>query len=60
MQESQPLQGALLLGVSALIFALMGVAIRYATQSGINNEIVVFSRNLVGVIFFYRCCYVKA
>lgn len=52
MQESQPLQGALLLGVSALLFALMGVAIRYATQSGINNEIVVFSRNLVGVIFF--------
>lgn len=51
-QLSHPLRGALLLGISALLFASMGVAIRYATDSGVNNAVVVFSRNIVGVIFF--------
>ena len=47
----KPLQGALLLALSALLFSLMGVGIREVSVS-VNNESVVFFRNLVGVVFF--------
>ncbi|TXI27665.1 MAG: EamA/RhaT family transporter [Aquipseudomonas alcaligenes] len=47
----KPVQGALLLALSALLFSLMGVGIR-EVSSGVNNESVVFFRNLVGVLFF--------
>lgn len=47
----KPLQGALLLALSALLFALTGVGIREISSS-VNNESVVFFRNLVGVLFF--------
>lgn len=47
----KPLQGALLLALSALLFALMGAGIREISGS-VNNESVVFFRNLVGVLFF--------
>jgi len=47
----KPLQGAALLALSALLFALMGVGIREVSVS-VNNESVVFFRNLVGVLFF--------
>ncbi len=47
----KPLQGAALLALSALLFALMGLGIR-EVSSGVNNESVVFWRNLVGVLFF--------
>ncbi len=47
----RPVQGALLLALSALLFSLMGVAIREASST-IGNESVVFFRNLVGVLFF--------
>ena len=47
----KPLQGAALLALSALLFALMGVGIREASVT-VNNESVVFFRNLVGVLFF--------
>jgi len=47
----KPLQGALLLALSALLFSLMGVGIREVSGT-VNNESVVFFRNLVGVLFF--------
>ena len=47
----QPLQGAALLALSALLFAGMGVFIREASAT-VNNENIVFFRNIVGVIFF--------
>ena len=47
----KPLQGAALLTLSALLFALMGVGVREVSSS-VNNESVVFFRNLVGVFFF--------
>lgn len=47
----KPLQGAALLALSALLFACMGVGIREVSGS-VNNESVVFFRNLVGVFFF--------
>ena len=47
----KPIQGALLLALSALLFALMGVGIREVSSS-VNNESVVFFRNFVGVLFF--------
>ncbi len=47
----KPIQGALLLALSALLFSLMGVGIREISD-GVNNESVVFFRNLVGVLFF--------
>ena len=47
----KPVQGALLLALSALLFSLMGVGIR-EVSAGVNNESVVFFRNLVGVLFF--------
>ena len=47
----RPLQGATLLALSALLFSLMGVGIREVSVS-VNNESVVFFRNLVGVLFF--------
>ncbi|HLA31718.1 MAG TPA: EamA family transporter, partial [Pseudomonas sp.] len=50
-RQTKPLQGAALLALSALLFALMGVGIR-EVSSGVNNESVVFFRNLVGVLFF--------
>lgn len=48
---SRPLLGAALLALSALLFSLMGVAIREASVS-VNNESVVFFRNFIGVLFF--------
>ncbi|WP_408636813.1 DMT family transporter [Pseudomonas aestuarii] len=47
----KPMQGAALLALSALLFSLMGVGIREVSAS-VNNETVVFARNLVGVLFF--------
>lgn len=47
----KPVQGAALLALSALLFSLMGVGIREVSVS-VNNESVVFFRNLVGVLFF--------
>lgn len=52
VRQNQILRGALMLAVSALFFALMGVFIREATVHDINNSMVVFFRNLVGVLFF--------
>lgn len=51
MRSVKPLQGAALLALSALLFSLMGVGIREVSSS-VNNESVVFFRNLVGVLFF--------
>ena len=50
MRSVKPIQGALLLALSALLFSLMGVVIREASAT-VNNESVVFFRNLVGVLF---------
>lgn len=47
----KPAQGAALLALSALLFALMGVGIREVSSS-VDNESVVFFRNLMGVLFF--------
>lgn len=47
----KPLHGAALLALSALLFSFMGGAIREVSVS-VNNESVVFFRNLVGVLFF--------
>ncbi|WP_137819217.1 DMT family transporter [Pseudomonas sp. 2FG] len=47
----KPAQGAALLALSALLFSLMGVGIREVSSS-VNNESVVFFRNLIGVLFF--------
>ncbi|RJG14613.1 DMT family transporter [Pseudomonas cavernicola] len=44
-------QGAALLALSALLFSLMGVGIREVSSS-VNNESVVFFRNLIGVLLF--------
>ncbi|KFX69106.1 membrane protein [Pseudomonas taeanensis MS-3] len=46
-----PMRGAALLALSALLFALMGVGVREVSIS-VNNESVVFFRNLVGVLLF--------
>jgi drug/metabolite transporter (DMT)-like permease len=46
-----PRQGAMLLALSALLFAIMGVLIREVSV-GVNNETVVFFRNLVGALIF--------
>ncbi|PKM04880.1 MAG: EamA family transporter [Gammaproteobacteria bacterium HGW-Gammaproteobacteria-6] len=54
----QPRKGALLLGTSALLFACMGILIR-EVSSEVNNENVVFFRNLVGVLFFLPLILVK-
>ncbi|MFB0963890.1 MAG: DMT family transporter [Pseudomonas sp.] len=54
----RPVQGALLLALSALLFACMGVVIREASAT-INNENIVFFRNLVGVVFFLPLLLVK-
>ena len=51
IRSVKPLQGALFLALSALLFSLMGVVIREASAT-VNNESVVFFRNLVGVLFF--------
>ncbi|WP_394558156.1 DMT family transporter [Aquipseudomonas alcaligenes] len=47
----KPVQGALLLALSALLFSLMAAGIR-EVSGGVNNESVVFFRSLVGVLFF--------
>ena len=54
----KPLQGAAMLALSALLFSLMGVAIREVSVS-VNNESVVFFRNLVGVVFFLPLVLIK-
>lgn len=50
-RRNSPTQGAAMLALSALFFALMGGLIREASST-VNNETVVFFRNLVGVLFF--------
>lgn len=50
-RSMQPLQGAALLALSALLFSGMGVLISIASAT-VNNENIVFFRNLVGVVFF--------
>ncbi len=50
-RSSKPVQGALLLALSALLFSLMGVLIR-EVSSAAGNEAVVFFRNLIGVLAF--------
>ncbi|WP_263141981.1 DMT family transporter [Pseudomonas sp. RIT-PI-AD] len=47
----KPIQGALLLTLSTLLFSFMGVGIR-ELAGNVNNESVVFFRNLIGVVFF--------
>ena len=54
----KPLQGAALLAFSALLFSLMGVGVREVSAS-VNNESVVFFRNLVGVLFFLPLVLIK-
>lgn len=44
-------KGAALLALSALLFSLMGVLIREASVT-VNNETIVFARNLIGMLFF--------
>ena len=51
MRLNKPVHGAALLALSALLFSLMGVGIREVSVN-VNNETVVFFRNLVGVLFF--------
>jgi drug/metabolite transporter (DMT)-like permease len=46
-----PRKGAVFLACSALLFALMGILIREVSVT-VNNENVVFFRNLLGVLFF--------
>ena len=58
MRSVKPIQGALLLALSALLFSLMGVVIREASAT-VNNESVVFFRNLVGVLFFLPLVLIK-
>lgn len=52
LRQHLPGRGAALLALSALFFALMGVFVREASVLGVNNEMVVFFRNAVGVLFF--------
>ncbi len=52
VRQNRVLRGALMLAISALFFALMGVFIREATTHAVNNSMVVFFRNAVGVLFF--------
>lgn len=47
----RPLHGAALLALSALLFASMGVLVREASMT-VNNENIVFFRNIIGVVFF--------
>lgn len=54
----RPIEGAALLALSALLFACMGVVIREASAT-VNNENIVFFRNLVGVVFFLPLLLVK-
>lgn len=51
VRQDQPRRGALLLAISALLFAIMGVLIR-EVSAGVNNEMVVFFRNFVGALMF--------
>ncbi|MEH6566734.1 MAG: DMT family transporter [Halopseudomonas sp.] len=58
VRQDNPRQGAMLLALSALLFAIMGVLIREVSM-GVNNETVVFFRNLVGVFFFLPMMLIK-
>lgn len=49
MLQSPVLRGAVLLALSAVLFATMGVFIRLASHT-VGNEIVVFARNLTGFL----------
>lgn len=51
MRAVKPLRGAAFLALSALLFSCMGVLIREVSAT-VNNETVVFFRNLTGVLFF--------
>ncbi|OEC35965.1 EamA-like transporter family protein [Pseudomonas cuatrocienegasensis] len=57
-RQTRPLQGAALLALSALLFALMGVGIRELSGS-VNNESVVFFRNAVGLLLFLPLLLIK-
>lgn len=50
-RSMHPVQGAALLALSALLFSGMGVLVREASAT-VNNENIVFFRNIVGVFFF--------
>lgn len=50
-RSMRPVQGAALLALSALLFSGMGVLVREASAT-VNNENIVFFRNIVGVFFF--------
>lgn len=58
MRTSRPIAGAALLALSALLFAAMGVAVREASAS-VNNEMIVFFRNLVSFLLFLPLILVK-
>lgn len=58
LRSVKPLHGAVLLALSALLFSCMGVLIREASAT-VNNENIVFFRNIVGVIFFLPLLLVK-
>lgn len=57
-RTSKPVQGALLLALSALLFSLMGVLIREVSTAA-GNEAVVFFRNLIGVLAFLPLVLIK-
>ncbi|HFD80563.1 MAG TPA: DMT family transporter [Gammaproteobacteria bacterium] len=50
MRTDNPLRGALLISGAGLMFASMGALIRFASQQ-LDNELVVFLRNLFGLLF---------
>lgn len=49
MPRNPILKGAVLLALSAMLFATMGVFIRLASHT-VDNEIIVFARNLTGML----------
>lgn len=51
MSQAQLVKGALLLTLSCLLFAIMGVLIR-SISSSVNTETIVFTRNFFGLLLF--------
>jgi len=51
MPQAQLFKGALLLTLSCLLFAIMGVLIR-EISTNVNTETIVFARNFIGLILF--------
>lgn len=58
VRQDLPRRGAMLLALSTLLFAIMGVLIR-EVSAGVNNETVVFFRNFVGALMFLPVILVK-